>query len=165
MKKVFILLLTAVAVSFSSCEGPQGPPGVQGLNGGLIVSQAFEIEIDFNAGNNYEYFEAYGFDVYPTDVTLVYILWETVGGQEVWRLLPQTVEFSDGNLIYNFDFTQVDVRFFLDGTTNFGSLNSSWTQNQVFRVVVIPADNVGRMDYSDLSVVMDAYGIETFEKR
>jgi hypothetical protein len=163
MKKLLSLL--SIFVLITACTGDQGPPGPQGNNGGLIVSQAFEIEIDFNASNNYEFFEPYGFEVLPTDVTLVYIRWEVIDGQEIWRLLPQNVFFDEGVLTYNFDFTQDDVRFFLDGTIDFGLLDPSFTQDQVFRVVVIPADNVGRMDYSNLSVVMDAYGIKSFDKR
>lgn len=158
-------MLVVLALIITSCTGDQGPPGQPGLDGGQIVSQAFEINLNFNAANNYQIVEPYGFDVFPTDVTLVYILWETVNGQDVWRLMPQTVEFPDGLLIYNFDFTQTDVRFFLDGSANFGALDSSYTQNQVFRVVVVPADNVGRVDYRDINVVMDAYGITSFEKR
>ena len=117
---VFTLLLTA-------CEGPMCPPGfdgLDGLDGEIIVSSAFEIEIDFNDANNFEYIEAYGFNVLPSDVTLVYILWDTDNGQDIWRLMPQTVYFNDGsNLVYNFDFTQEDVRFFLDGTTDFNALD------------------------------------------
>lgn len=162
MKKIFILCITLSCFLITSCEGPQGPPGI---DGGLIVSQAFEIELDFNASNNYEYVEPYGFQVYPTDVTLVYILWEVANGREIWRLLPQNVEFTDGTLTYNYDFTQIDVRFFLDGTVNLDTLGPVWTQNQVFRVVVVPADNVGRHNYSDLNTIMDIYNIKTFEKR
>lgn len=162
MKKVRMLLVAMITIAFMSCEGPQGP---QGNDGGLIVSQSFEIELDFNAANNYQYIEPYGFQVLSSDVTLVYILWETINGQDIWRLVPQNVIFQEGILTYNYDFTQDDVRFFLDGTINFNSLNPSYTQNQVFRVVVIPADNVGRLNYNDLSVVMDAYGITTFNKR
>lgn len=171
MKKLCIAFMTLLAIVSTSCSGDQGPPGVPGLNGSdgangeQIVSKAFEIQGDFTAANNYQFAESYGFQVLPTDVTLVYILWETVNGQDVWRLMPQTVEFTDGLLTYNFDFTQTDVRFFLDGSTNFSALNPSFTQAQVFRVVVIPADNVGKMDYSDLNVVMDAYGITSFDKR
>ncbi|WP_339634714.1 hypothetical protein [Bizionia echini] len=161
MKNLITVIITSFLL-FTACEGPQGPPG---RDGGLIVSPAFEIELDFTAGNNYEYFEPYGFNTYPADVTLVYILWEIVDGQEVWRLLPQTVQFEDGSLMYNFDFTRTDVRFFLDGTVNFNTLDSSWTRNQVFRVVVVPADNVGKQDFSDINVVMESYGITNFEKR
>ncbi|WP_299122573.1 hypothetical protein [uncultured Winogradskyella sp.] len=161
---LFTLLLTA-------CEGPQGPPGFDGFNGldgqdgGIIASSAFEIALDFTAEDNYEFIEAYGFEVLPSDVTLVYISWEVDGGQDIWRLLPQTEYFDDGTLVYNFDFTQTDVRFFLDGTTDFSTLDPSYTDNQVFRVVVIPADNVGRIDFTNLDAVMSMYGISEFQKR
>lgn len=165
MKKIPILFITLFSLVITSCEGPSGPPGPQGNDGGLIVAPAFEIQLDFTPGNNYEYFEPYGFEIYPFDMTLVYILWETVNGQDIWRLLPQTVEFNDGTLVYNYDFTRDDVRFFLDGTTDFSTLDSSWTQNQIFRVVVVPADNVGKQSFTDINVVMEAYNIKNFEKR
>jgi len=167
MKKIGIFLIAVISLTLSSCEGPSGPPGPQGPqgnDGGLIVAQAFEIELDFNSANNYQYLEPYGFTVFPTDVTLVYILWEVIDGQEIWRLLPQTVEFEDGNLFYNFDFTDVDVRFFLDGTVDFNSLDASWTQNQVFRVVVVPADNVGLLNTANLNDVIETFGIESIER-
>lgn len=162
MKNLCIFFVALSCIVLTSCEGPQGPPG---NDGGLIVSPAFEIELDFTAGNNYEYIESYGFEIYPADVTLVYILWETSNGQEIWRLLPQTVDFAEGSLTYNFDFTRIDVRFFLDGTIDFNLLDSSWTQNQIFRVVIVPADNIGKHDYSDLNTVMEAYNIKSFDKR
>ena len=79
--------------------------------------------------------------------------------------LPQTVEFNDGTLVYNYDFTQFDVRFFFDGTTNFSTLDSSFTNNQTFRVVVAPANNVSRLDVSNINAVMAMYDIIEFEKR
>ena len=170
MKRI-LTLISVFALLLTACEGPPGPPGFDGFDGqdgqdgGLIVSSAFEIELDFIAADNFEFIEPYGFDVFPTDVTLVYILWETIDGQDVWRLLPQTVPFNDGDLVYNFDFTQQDVRFFLDGTTDLNALDDVWTLNQVFRVVVVPADNVGRRDYSDINTVIEAYGIESFPRR
>ena len=167
MRNILSLLFISTLL-FTSCEGDQGPPGfdgVDGLDGGLIVSSAFEIEVNFNQANNYQIIEAYGFDVFEFDVTLVYILWEIVDGQDIWRLVPQSVEFIDGTLTYNYDFTQNDVRLFLDGTTDFSILTSEWTQNQVFRVVVIPADNVDGLDFSDINAVMKANQIESFNKR
>jgi hypothetical protein len=167
MRHILSLLFVS-ALLFTSCEGDQGPPGfdgLDGLDGGLIVSSAFEIEVDFNQANNYEIIEPYGFEVFPFDVTLVYILWETSDGQDIWRLVPQSVEFLDGTLTYNFDFTQSDVRLFLDGTTDFSLLAPEWTQNQVFRVVVIPAENVDGLDISDINAVMKANNIESFIKK
>ncbi|SDS48921.1 hypothetical protein SAMN04515667_2290 [Formosa sp. Hel1_31_208] len=165
MKHISHFILVVTALFMVSCEGEPGPPGPAGPPGGLLVSSAFEIEIDFNAQNNYSFIESYGFTVFPSDVTLVYILWDTLDGQDIWRLLPQSVEFDDGTLIYNYDFTQIDVSFFLDGTTNFDALGPEWTQNQVFRVVVIPADNVDSIDVSNLNIVMQSNGIENFNVR
>ena len=167
MRNILSLLFISTLL-FTSCEGVQGPPGfdgVDGLDGGLIVSSAFEIEVDFNLANNYEIIEPYGFDVFEYDVTLVYVLWETADGQDIWRLVPQSVEFIDGTLTYNYDFTQNDVRVFLDGTTDFNLLSSEWTQNQIFRVVVIPADNVDGLDFSDMNAVMKANQIESFKRK
>jgi hypothetical protein len=162
MKRI-LSFISVFALLLTSCEGDPGPPG---RDGAIIASSAFEIVIDFGVANDYSFVEPYGFEVLPTDVTLVYILWDTINGQDIWRLMPQTVNFEDGsNLIYNYDFTQSDVSFFLEGTTNLNTLGLEWVQNQVFRVVVVPADNVGRLDYSDLNTVMDMYGIKEFVKR
>lgn len=164
-------LLSIVAVFTTllmACEGPPGPPGppgYDGLDGSIIASSAFEIEINFNNSNNFEYVELYGFEVFPSDVTLVYILWETINGQDIWRLMPQTVIFDDEILIYNFDFTQEDVRFFLDGNINFNTLDDVWTQNQVFRVVVVPADNIDGIDVSDINAVLDFNNIQSLDLR
>ena len=98
-------------------------------------------------------------------MTLVYIKWETVNGQAIWRLLPQTVQFAEGTLVYNFDFTRADVRFFLESNLDLSLLNESYTQDQVFRVVVIPADNVDGMDLSKLNDVMSHNNITDFEQK
>lgn len=170
--KRLLPFFTVLALIFTSCEGPQGPPGfdgldgLDGLDGEIIASSAFEIVIDFNTANDFEYIEAYGFNVLPSDVTLVYILWDTINGQDIWRLMPQTVYFDDDtNLVYNFDFTQDDVRFFLDGTTDFSTLDDVWTQDQVFRVVVVPADNVDGIDVSDINAVMNLIDIQSIDLR
>ena len=168
MKRLFSLF-TVFALIFTSCEGPQGPPGfdgLDGLDGEIIASSAFEIVIDFNTDNDFEYIEAYGFNVLPSDVTLVYILWDTINGQDIWRLMPQTVYFdNDTNLVYNFDFTQDDVRFFLEGTTDLNTLDDIWTQDQVFRVVVVPADNVDGIDVSDINAVLSINDIQSVDIR
>ena len=173
MKRI-LSFLTVFALLLTACEGPQGPPGFDGydgqdgLDGSEFVASAFEIVLDFTDANGFSFTEAYGsnFDLYPTDITLVYILWETLNdGTEIWRALPQNVVFDDSILIYNYDFTQIDVRFFLDGSTNFSTLDASYTQAQVFRVVVLPADNVGRVDLSDFEAMTSFYGITDFPRR
>lgn len=167
MKKL-ISFLFVTALLLTACEGPQGPPGPPGFDGedgGLIVAQSFEIEVDFTSANGYQIVEDYGFTVLDSDVTLVYILWDETNGNPIWRLIPQIVEFDQGQLQYNFDFTSQDVSIFLDGTIDFGLLGAEWTQNQVFRVVVIPADNVGAIDVNNFEAVLKAGNISSFIKK
>lgn len=164
-----MMLAMAICMSFiQGCEGPMGPQGPQGQDGGLIAASAFELGgVNFTSGNNYQVTEPYGFEILPYDVVLVYILWETDNGKDVWRLLPQTVFFNDGAFQYNFDFTEDNVRIFLDGEIDFATLDQSWLRDQVFRIVVAPADNVGRLDYSDYDAVTKMLGIgdSDFQKR
>lgn len=170
MKRI-IFLMSALALVLTACTGDTGPPGppgfngLDGLDGGLIVSGAFEIELDFTDENNYSFIEPYGFEVFPSDVTLVYIEWDVDNGESIWRLLPQTVYFDEGILTYNFDFTQQDVRFFLDGTIDFSLLGTEWTDNQAFRVVVVPADNVDGIDVSDLNTIINLSEVISFDLR
>jgi hypothetical protein len=164
MKKLMFLLVLAVGVA---CEGPEGPIGPPGDDGEIIASKAFEIEVDFNEANNYAYLEPYGFDVLSSDVTLVYALWGAENGKDIWRLLPQQVFFEEGLLQYNFDFTDVDVNIFLDATFPLSALGSEWTNDQVFRVVVVPADLVGRPNYADYDATMKRFNLSDndFQKR
>ena len=172
MKKI-VSLLFVLAVVLTGCtgdQGPMGPPGFDGTNGNdgsTTVSTAFEKTVSFNAANNFAFTQKYGFKVLESDVTLVYILWETldgtVNGTKVWRMLPQTVNLDQGVLFYNFDFTQTDVRFFLDATFDLNLLSSGDTQDQVFRVVVVPADAINGIDVSNLKDVMQINDIQSFE--
>lgn len=165
MKKIITLLFVGALV-LTSCtgdQGPPGPPGLQGENGGIITSSAFEIYVDFLESQDYSYTENFGFDVYPSDVALVYISWELENGDDVWRLCPQTFHFNDSELVYNFDFTQTNVRFFLDGTVDFNTLGPEWTQQQVFRVVVVPAENIDGVDINNIEEVMRVNDIYSFD--
>ena len=165
MKKI-VSLLFVCAIVLTACtgdQGPMGPAGYDGIDGEIIASSAFEKTVDFNANNNFSFTQKYGFNVSEFDVTLVYILWETSNGKDVWRMLPQTVLLDQGLLFYNFDYTQTDVRFFLDAEFDLNLLGSGDTQNQVFRVVVVPADKINGVDVSNLNDVMELNNIESFE--
>jgi len=162
MKKIAGIILFFAAVILISCEGPMGPPG---QDGDSLIGTIFEKEGDFRASNNYELFFDFpqNFEIYETDVVLVYILWEVanVNGNntDVWRLMPQTVILDDGVLQYNFDYTVADVKIFLEGTTDFSQLLPAETDNQVFRIAVLPADFVASKksaEINDLSILMNS---------
>lgn len=169
-----IILVFALAV-LASCDGVPGPPGRDGYDGQdgqdgeSLLGSVFEIEGDFTSQNDYTlYFEfPSNVTVYESDVVLVYILWEQVEDNygewlDVWRLLPQTVVLDEGVLQYNYDHTFADVQVFLEGTIDFNTLLASEALDQIFRIVVLPADFVAQksLDVSDYNMMMKSLEVK-----
>lgn len=175
MKKMITLLFISV-FALTSCGddgpvGPQGPQGPQGLDGedGLIGT-VIDLPGSFTAANDYSLsldFNAEGIEVFESDVVLVYLKTHEDGEAgglpvEVFRMLPQTY-FIDGKILqYNFDFTFFDVLIFLDGTVDPADLDASYTANQKFRIVVVPAEfaETSGVDMSNMKAVMNALDIQ-----
>jgi len=165
MKKLSAILMILSSVFILSCEGPMGPPGFDGKDGTDLLGTVFETEGDFLPSNNYELFFEFpaNFKIYDTDVVLVYILWDVVDvngkNTDVWRLLPQTIVLDEGVIQYNFDYTVYDVKIFLEATIPFNELLPAETQDQVFRIAVLPADFIASKKSSeirDLSILMNS---------
>lgn len=157
MKKLVLIILVFATIGITSCEGPMGPSG---LDGDTFIGSVFEIEGDFRPSNDYKLYYEFpkNFKVYDTDIVLVYMLWEVAGGKDVWRLMPQTIVLSDGVLQYNFDYTFDDVQIFLEGTTDFNQLRPAETDDQVFRIVVLPAEFAinKSVDISDINTILNS---------
>ncbi len=169
MKKISILLSFFV-VLFISCEGEQGPPGFDGFDGadgadGLIGS-IFEAEITFNNGNDFQELVDFpvSIDVFDTDIVIAYVLTGIDNDTDIWEPLPQTLFFGSDILLYGYDYTVSNIRFFLDGTVNFAGLDPLFTDNVIFRVAIIPADLATKINTSDLNEVMGALNVEKVER-
>lgn len=140
MKNLFLLLALSTSIIFTSCEGPTGPPGIN------ILGKVFETTVNFNAGNNFSRLVNFptSIEVYESDVVLVYLLEETISGDggpiDIWSQLPQTYFLDQGTLLYSFDHTFLDVNLFLDGNFNLTTLSSNYTDNQIFRIAVVPSE-------------------------
>lgn len=175
MKRFALLsaLILGVAFVFQSCRGPEGLPGPQGPEGPAgpeILPAVFDVSATFTAANQYRQSITMPskLEVYDTDVVMVYLNYDvtTIGGKEakIWRALPLVVPVNTGFFQYNFDFTQYDVEFFLEGTIDLTTLDNTWTKDQLFRVVVIPADKAperkAAVDLSNYDEVAKAYGID-----
>ncbi|MGB8706118.1 MAG: collagen-like protein [Gillisia sp.] len=173
MKKILALFVMSSLV-LTSCSsdgpvGPEGPPGPQGPAG--TTGTVIDVTGEFTSDNNYELsvdFNEQGVEVFESDAVLVYLKTGedgTAGGSpvEVWRQLPQTYYVNGGQLQYNFDYTFFDVLIFLDGTVDFGSLDSSYTDNQVMRIVIVPADfaQTSGVDVSSMKAVMNALNVKS----
>ncbi len=156
-------------VLMSSCEGPvgpPGPPGPDGLDGQVIVGEVFEIVGNFTEEGNYGIAGEYGFEIFETDKLLVYHLDGLLDGDvDLWRPLPRTVFLEGGNIFnYSFDFTFFDYSIFLEGNFALGLLGSEWTEDQVFRIFIIPGDFINaRMDFSDQSKLLEMMEVKESE--
>jgi len=141
MKKLLSLFLiagTLVGCSSDDDGGTQGPPGEDGVN---IVGQAFEIDADFN-DPDYSVFADIpsSIEVLESDVVLVYWLELVDDGNDVWNLIPQTIYFEGMRFQYNYNHTTFDVNIYLQGNIGLETIGERYTQDQVFKVVVLPVD-------------------------
>ncbi len=174
MKNITLLFGAFLTLFILSCEGPIGPPGppgfdgLNGVDGVTNLGQVLEIEGTFDAGNEYSLFYEFPetVEVFESDVVLVYILWEVAedgNGEplDVWRLLPQTRILDQGLLQYNYDFTFLDVKVFLESDFDLGTLTPIDTDNQVFRIAIVPAEfaQSSKMDTSNIGEVMSSLNI------
>ncbi len=160
MKKI-LLLVTVISLLFVSCTsevGPPGPPGAPGEDGINILGQIFEVVVDFNSNNDFSFLVDIPneIEVFDTDVVIAYILIDVIDGVDVWEPLPQTLFFDEGILLYGFNHTFQDVLFFLDGTVYLDDLHPDLTQDQVFRVAVLPADAAQDMDLNNFESIMNS---------
>ncbi len=146
MKKLFFGLCGTLLLM--ACEGSTGPAGPTGPQGPYIVGSVFEIaDVDFNPGNEYSflgYFSDYvpaNVEIYSSDVVLIYLNEGLVNGNDIWSLMPQTFYLAGGGTFqYNYNQSVNDFEIYLQGNVNLDALPASYTQNQIFRIAILPAD-------------------------
>lgn len=155
---------------FFSCteyvEGPQGVPGKDGKDG-LDGEEAyvFEYTVNFNAPE-YSVLINFptGFNMLPSDVVQVYLLWNVTDGDDIWRALPQNVLTNNGLFQYNYDFTIDNVSVFLEAEFPISSMDNSYLLDQILRIVVIPGqffDNARLdVDLSDYNEVAARFNLQ-----
>jgi hypothetical protein len=161
MKKITLVLAFIGMITLNSCTVNETPAPVQQINN-TFISELFEVTTSFGPNNNYSRLVTFNPPIYNTDMVLVYHLYDVVNGSDVWRLMPQTYYLDLGALDYNYDFTKYDVNLFLDADFNLDYLTPAWSQNQTFRIVVIPADftNKSAVDYKDYNATIKMLGYE-----
>jgi hypothetical protein len=164
MKKT-LLTLTTVAILFTSCQGPQGPPGLDGIN---ILGQTFErtVNFQFNSQNGLQetLVTIPSFiEVYESDAILVYRLdGQLPNNVDLWSLIPQNFFLSEGRIIqYVYNHSFFDILLMIDGNFDLATVPSNFTQNQTFRFVVVPSDFATRtgVDINDYNAVMNAISL------
>lgn len=164
MKKILLLFAFIAVGAITSCEGPQGPPGQNGTPGFSAESEVFEVSnVSFTAANNW--FVTYGLNptILTTDNILVYELVNTNNNIDAWSLLPQIYYFDAGQAQYNFNFSYDQFSLFLDADFDMNLLPTSFTQNKVFRIVIIPgytAKAASEINFENYNEVIERFKID-----
>ncbi len=171
MKRIGTLLSFIMLFAIVACTGdrgpqgppgPPGPPGENGGGGGNYIGQVFETTVNFSSNNDYAVIVDFpsNIEVFESDAVLVYLLEEIVEGDiDVWAPLPQTFFVGGaGTMLYTFNHTFLDVKILLDADFPLNQLPSNFTQNQTFRIAVVPSE------YADAELSMDELmGIGTLQ--
>ena len=155
MKKVTLLGIF-LAVFAISCEGPQGPPGFDGVN---IVGATYEIDnVDFAVGTNTIRY-TFPQDLANGDAVLVYRLEAVQDGLDIWEPLPTATIFFEGGgfLQYRFNYTIVDVDIIIE-SDDLATIGTEFMLDQVFRIIVVPSDLIGTIDTSNIDNVLNLVG-------
>ncbi len=159
MKKILTLFAVIGLVAFSSCEGPEGPPGQDGYNiVGAVYENVAPNYYNFTQSNNYAVTFNFPTPIYDSDVVLVYRFDGTdTGGRPVWQALPETYYFDNGTRDFSlkYVFTYNYVNIYLDGNDQ-GTIPADYRLNQIFRIVVVPADFAASVNKSNYLEVMKA---------
>lgn len=165
MNKAMISGLAVLLLS--GCEDREDPIGP----GDEFLGQVFEADVSFNYSELG--FWSAGFEipsdivVFESDVVLAYRWVESVsdgdGGEaDVWEMLPNVYFLDADNIIqYVFNHTYFDIELVIDGNHDLRDLDPGYTDDQLFRFVVAPAEFVteNRVDITDYDAVVKALKI------
>lgn len=131
------------------------------------ISEVFElknINFGFDGGNSYSIYQTLNPQIYPSDVILIYRLSGTIDSSTpIWQLIPRTLYLNEGELDYDFDFSQEDFTIYAGGTYDL-ALTPNYINNQTFRIVIIRGYLSNKMkvglDLSDYNAVVNAFHID-----
>lgn len=163
MKKIITLLAVIGMFSFQSCTTTNDA----NFDDNDTISTVFENKIPYNFTSGNDYIVRFNFPttIYDSDMVLVYRLSGTVNARDLWEFLPETYYFENGSrdFSYNFNFTNSFVDIYLSGN-ELNSVPSENRLNQIFRIVVVPANLVQAVDKNNFEAVMSASKINHIQK-
>ena len=166
MKKFFSLLFLSVFALFMvSCNNSDDDNYVDNDTYPHVIdiTENFKNSDGSNADYLYGINKGFSTPLYNTGVVLIYRR-DVSSGTAVWKLLPKTYYFQEGEMDYTFDFTVNDVQIYADSNFNLTSqdatFKSTYLNNQTFRVVLIPASGRVTVNYEDYNEVIQKYNID-----
>ena len=166
MKKILSLFAIVGLFTFSGCSDDDNvvEPEYD------TISTVFDIKnvsFAYNATDGYNIYQEFGQVLFPEDVVLIYRQSGTLSGSNIpiWQQIPRTLYTGQGELDYDFDFSDEDFTIYAGGNYNL-SLTPQYLNNQTFRIVIVPgslsgsAKSVNKPDYSDYNAVIKRYNID-----
>ncbi|MFP9115504.1 hypothetical protein ACLI1A_16315 [Flavobacterium sp. RHBU_3] len=161
MKKIVLLFAAFGLLTMTSCNNDDDNNYDQDT-----VAQVIETNgINFNSSNSFSQLITFDSQLYPYDMVLVYRQgYDSAANVAIWELTPRNYNFDNGDIIgYDFNFTQNDVELYMLANFDLTLASGTYTQNQVFRIVIIPGSLNGQgkksVNYKDYNAVMKAYGL------
>ncbi|MBO6621204.1 MAG: hypothetical protein JJ892_02755 [Balneola sp.] len=160
---LFSILLLTQACTITN-EGPQGPPGADGVqiysSTSTIFADDFDIVDEFVSINEFEW-DILDEATVDEGLVLGYLQFE---GTTSWHALPFSTPFQDDlvNLRYVFDINSFDL--LLEGeVADNNEVNEDLFDGDVLRVVAIPPSLLFKskgLDYRNYNQVAEFYGLD-----
>lgn len=170
MKKFFSFAIIGI-LTFSAVSCNRTSDVVQPVQDNNAYSKVYDYKVNMVKSSTdnslYGYFATLPKALLNSDVLLIYRQNDVDNnGNPIWRLLPTSDFLAQGELNYRFDFTKNDFQIFADANFDLFAQNSTfknqYLNNQVFRVVLVPADFGAKNtanDYSNYNEVIAKYHI------
>lgn len=171
-------MVLLIALAYTSCEGPEGPagapgptgpqgpagaPGAPGAPGTSQAATVFDIDVTFNAENEYsEGFSLATLGLAESDQILVFIpKYALQNGNPLWSPLPQTFYTANNSpFIYNFAANNEALFIMIDATDAvLATLTEEFTDEVWFRCIVIPGEF-----YDDGRLAASAVDMNNYEE-
>jgi len=153
MKKIFLLLSIVSVFGLTGCNNDDDRVDSDTI--GRTIDKT--VSLVYNA-NTLKYNNLLILDspMFDSDVVLVYRKTTDDEGFTVFQQIPRTLYLANGQeLDYDFNFTANDILLTADANFDL-STAPQFTQNQTYRIVLVPSDFAANLSNNDYDTVMSA---------